>query len=321
MMEPAMTKSWLRSLLGTMAACMGLLGAHSSSWSQTALDAEAKKSFDEAVKVIPGLSPDLVAGAQKEGNLTIYRLGYDFQGVVFPEFRKLFPYIKIVDFEATVGPLLQRYGAEARSGRNIADVVMNSIPGLVETMDKEGLVAHYTPTSASSYTSGQLDGASIIRLIASCCCAMPTTAISSPKSRRPFSRHGRGIVGCPLARQGRRHRRLGTGGVSALAYYFVDEAKFTDFETLPGQAGSVGHDQRTFAGRAPFRGRDRGGLFCQRRQSASPQGRRRADPLEMSQSWPSAKRFPVHRGESTASERRKAVGRVHPQHGRTEAGR
>src|SRR6516165_9626782 len=159
MTELAMTKHWLPPLLGAVAVCVGLCCGQNLGWTQTTLDAEAKASLDKAVNVIPGLTPDLIAGAQKEGTLTLYRTGYDFQGVVFPEFQKLFPYIKIVDFEATVGPLLQRYGAEARSGRNIADVVVNSIPGTVDAMDNEGLVAHYTPTSAAAYTSGQRDGA------------------------------------------------------------------------------------------------------------------------------------------------------------------
>ena len=42
----------------------------------------------------------------KEKSLTLYRIGYDFPGVVFPEFRKLFPFVEVTAFEATVGPLL-----------------------------------------------------------------------------------------------------------------------------------------------------------------------------------------------------------------------
>ena len=227
-----MTKHWLPPLLGAVAVCVGLFCAQNLGWTQTTLDAEAKTSLDKALNVIPGLTPDLIAGAQKEGTLTLYRTGYDFRGVVFPEFQKLFPYIKIVDFEATVGPLLQRYGAEARSGRNIADVVVNSIPGTVDAMDNEGLVAHYAPTSAAAYTSGQRDGAYYPFDRVLLCNAYNTNLVTEEQAAVLGTWPG--IVD-PRWRGKAGVLRLSTGGVSALTYYFVDEQKFTDFQTLLGK--------------------------------------------------------------------------------------
>ena len=78
-----------------------------------------RRSTPSAVKVIPGLSPEILAGAKREGALSIYRLGYDFPNVAYPEFNKLFPFVKITDFEATSAALLQevRLGGAVGSNR------------------------------------------------------------------------------------------------------------------------------------------------------------------------------------------------------------
>ena len=41
-----------------------------------------KQAFDQAAAIIPGLSADTVAGAKKEGNLSLYHLTYNLVGVI-----------------------------------------------------------------------------------------------------------------------------------------------------------------------------------------------------------------------------------------------
>lgn len=114
-----------------------------------ALDADLKKVYDEAVKVIPGLSPDILAGAKREGSLSLYRLTYGYDPV-FAEFNKLFPFVRITDFRAGGGALYQRYTAEARAERYIADVVQSAEPSQADEADSQGLVTHYEISSAKA---------------------------------------------------------------------------------------------------------------------------------------------------------------------------
>ena len=123
-----------------------------------ALDADLKPIYAEAVKTIPNLPPELLTGAKKEGGLSLYRLNYDIQGTVYPEFNRLFPFVKITDFEATTGALLQRFSSEARAGRTAADVIMNSDVPAIDDLDKEGLLMPYEPTSSAAFSEGVKKG-------------------------------------------------------------------------------------------------------------------------------------------------------------------
>ncbi|CAH1649271.1 putative Solute-binding protein [Hyphomicrobiales bacterium] len=200
-----------------------------SAWSQVTLDAASQALYDKAAQEIPGLPVEIFAGAQKEGELTIYRVGYDFPGIIFPEFKKLFPFIAITEFEATVAPLLQRFSAEARSGRNVADVVMNAIPGAVNALDKEGLIAHYKPTSADAIKTGFREGAYYPFDRIMLCNAYNSDLVTDAQAAGLGSWNAigdlqwTGKVGI---------NRMAAGGVTALAYTFVDKEKPTDFETL-----------------------------------------------------------------------------------------
>lgn len=220
---------WTRYAASAVIAIAGIIGSTVVATSQTALDPASQKLYDEAVKVIPGLPVEIFAGAQKEGSLTVYRVGYDFPGVIFPEFRKLFPFIEITAFEATVGPLLQRFSAEARSGRNIADVVMNAIPGAVDAFDKEGLLAHYKPTSAGAIKAGFREGAYYPFDQIMLCNAYNSNLVTDEQAKDL----GKWSAIADLTWKGKVGiNMLNTGGVTTLAYYFVDSQNITDFETL-----------------------------------------------------------------------------------------
>lgn len=120
--------------------------------SAATLPPDLQKVYEAAVKVIPGLSPDLIAGAKQEGTLSLYRLTYGFEPI-FEAFNKLFPFITISDFKAGGNALYQRYTAEARAGRYIADVVQSAEPSQVEEADSQGLVTHVDLSSEKTILS------------------------------------------------------------------------------------------------------------------------------------------------------------------------
>jgi len=209
-------------------ACLTAFGS-GAAWSETKLDPESQKLYDEAVKVIPGLPVEIFAGAQAEGEVMLYRLGQDFPGAVYPEFRKLFPFIEINEFEATVAPLLQRFAAEARSGRNIADVVMNAIPGTVDEFDEEGLVMHYVPTSADAIKAGFHEGVYYPHDQIKLCNAWNSDLVSDEEAEVLGEWKG---IADPKWTGKSGINQLGTGGLTALAYTFMDSTGVATFDTL-----------------------------------------------------------------------------------------
>lgn len=111
-------------------------------------------SNDDVKSILPDVSSKLIEDAEKEGSLSLYRLSYSFDDKIFKEFNRLFPKIKISSFEGTTPALMTRYSAEARSGRHLADVVMNSDVASATKLESEGLITHYTPTSAPEVAYG-----------------------------------------------------------------------------------------------------------------------------------------------------------------------
>lgn len=214
-----------------LAAAVLMAGGTAAS-AQTKLAPAAQKLYDEAVKVIPGLPVEIFAGAMKEKELTIYRIGHDFPGVVFPEFNKVFPFIEITEFAATVGPLLQRYTAEARSGRVIADVVMNAIYGEVDAIDGEGLVGHYVPTSADKLTGVIRPGAYYPIDTITLCNAYNTNLVSA-KDAEGLGRWE--TLADPKWKGKVALAEFNTGGVITLAYTLVDKGGYTTLGKLVGE--------------------------------------------------------------------------------------
>jgi iron(III) transport system substrate-binding protein len=196
--------------------------------------ADASERHAEAIKLMPGLTEDLIKQAEKDGGLSLYRLGYPFDKKIFKEFNRLFPGIKIESYEATVPELIQRYSAEARSGRHLADVVMATQVNLVQDLDKEKLIEHYTPTSAANFPPGYIDGVlypfSQIRL----CNAYNSDLVDDDAAKALSTWDGildsrwkdkAGVV------------KFGGGGVQLLPYYFMYKEKGEEFLTsmLHGQ--------------------------------------------------------------------------------------
>jgi iron(III) transport system substrate-binding protein len=189
-------------------------------------DAGTQAQFDAAKKVIPGLTPDVFEGAKKEGAVNLYRLGYDFPVAMFPEFQKLFPFVKIVEYEAVASALIQRYSAEAHSGRASADIVMGTLPTAFDQLDSEGLIAHYKPTLADHFTLGSRDRVYYPIGRAQVCNAYNIDRVSEQDAKLLDSWDG---ITNPRWKGKAAIVRYGTGGVGILPYYFMDTVKGPDF--------------------------------------------------------------------------------------------
>lgn len=180
----------------------------------------AGDSSAEAQRVLPGVSSALIKDAEKEGGLSLYRLSYSFDDKIFKEFRRLFPKIKISSFEATTPDLMTRYSAEARSGRHLADIVMNSDVASATKLDGEGLITHYTPTSASKITYGADSGVYYPFAQVRMCNAYNSQDVSESDAKSLETWNG--ILGGRW--QGKAGMvSFGTGGAQVLPYYYLYE--------------------------------------------------------------------------------------------------
>lgn len=212
----------------TALVCVALVGPVLAACGGGSKDAAAGSSdlAAEAMQKVPGITADLITQAEKEGHLSLYRLGYPFDKKIFKEFNRLFPGVKIESYEATVPELIQRYSAEARSGRHVADVVMATQVATVKDLDKEGLITHYTPTNAAKFSPGYVEGVlypfSQIRL----CNAYNSDLVKEEDAKSletwdgvldPRWKNKAGIV------------KFGGGGVQLLPYYFMEKEKGDQF--------------------------------------------------------------------------------------------
>jgi iron(III) transport system substrate-binding protein len=119
----------------TMAAALGLAVAFAGS------PALAQNEFG---------SKELIAAAEKEGQLTYYTANFaEVEQEVIKAFNKRFPKIKVAMVRAPGGQIITRIKTEAASGKLAADVVNHSDLGLmVEIAD---LFQDYTPPNAADY--------------------------------------------------------------------------------------------------------------------------------------------------------------------------
>jgi len=107
----------------------------------TALPAVAQTQFG---------SKELIAAAEKEGQLTLYTADFaETQQEVIKEFNKVFPKIKVAMVRAPGGQLITRIKTEAAAGKLGADVVNHSDRGLM--LELADLFQDYTPPNAADY--------------------------------------------------------------------------------------------------------------------------------------------------------------------------
>lgn len=99
----------------------------------------------------------LIAGAKKEGKVVLYTSSNPTDlGPLFAAFRKKYPFINPQSYDANCPELAEKFLAEERAGRHLADVVACDSWD-TERFKKENLVARYIPPSAEKFPPGMKD--------------------------------------------------------------------------------------------------------------------------------------------------------------------
>ena len=95
-------------------------------------------------------SKELIAAAEKEGQLTYYTANFaETEQEVIKEFNKRFPKVKVAMVRAPGGQLITRIKTEAAAGKLGADVVDHSDRGLM--LELVDLFQDYAPPNAADY--------------------------------------------------------------------------------------------------------------------------------------------------------------------------
>jgi iron(III) transport system substrate-binding protein len=94
-------------------------------------------------------SGQLLLDAKKEGTVTFYYiLVTDFGLELIDGFKKAYPWMDVQYYRAPGAQLGERIKSEAAAGKNLADVVVSDVPGLVD-LKGNGLLGPYNPSVAA----------------------------------------------------------------------------------------------------------------------------------------------------------------------------
>jgi len=94
---------------------------------------------------VPGLPDEVLTAAAQEGEVMLYCLVSSCPQQLADAFQQTFPFIKVQVYRASGGALAERFAAEARADRKIADVVMNSSAIVLDRFTAEGHLMNWTP--------------------------------------------------------------------------------------------------------------------------------------------------------------------------------
>lgn len=116
------------------------------------VDPALAESWEFVQKEMPGLPYSVLEAACKEGALMIYHGSWsDAQIAIVNAFRQKFPCITVQRFESTAAQLRQRFLAEARAGRNVADIIQDTDAGSIDLAVDEGLIKEHVITNDAAY--------------------------------------------------------------------------------------------------------------------------------------------------------------------------
>jgi iron(III) transport system substrate-binding protein len=106
-----------------------------------------------------GITDALIAAAQKEGTLTYYHVTSIDDTIGWTEkFTKRYG-VQTKDVRGPGYPTWDKWLNESRLGRHLCDVIQVTDPSLIPSADKEGFVAHYTPSAgAQIFPQMKVDG-------------------------------------------------------------------------------------------------------------------------------------------------------------------
>lgn len=147
-----MTSKHLVPALASLALTFSLLSA---SHAQAPSDPKLAASWAFMQKEMPGVPASLLEAACKEGTVMVYYGTWaSAQEDQIKAFEKLFPCVKVEKFTADTGQRRERWLAETRAGRNIADIVQDTDPGFLDKQVKDGTLLSYKISNDAAFADG-----------------------------------------------------------------------------------------------------------------------------------------------------------------------
>lgn len=143
-----------RFALKTIAAIGGLVLLAGAAGAQTPgpSDARLAASWTFMQQQMPGVPAKLLEDACKEGTLMIYYGTWiDAQEAQIRRFHERFPCVQVEKFSADTGQRRERWLAESRAGRHIADIVQDTDPGFLDEQAASGGFLEYKISNDASF--------------------------------------------------------------------------------------------------------------------------------------------------------------------------
>jgi ABC-type Fe3+ transport system substrate-binding protein len=101
---------------------------------------------------MPGVPAGLLEAACKEGSVMIYHGTWvDAQVAQIERFQKRFPCIQVEKFSADTGQRRERWLAETRAGRYVADIVQDTDPAFLDKQADAGSIMKYQISNDASF--------------------------------------------------------------------------------------------------------------------------------------------------------------------------
>lgn len=119
------------------------------------VDPKLADAWQFVQKEMPGVPYSLLDAACKDANLMIYAGTWiDAQETQIKKFKERFSCIDVQMFSAATGERRERFLAEERAGRHIADIVQDTDAGTLNDQAEKGLLMEYTISNDSSFAKG-----------------------------------------------------------------------------------------------------------------------------------------------------------------------
>jgi ABC-type Fe3+ transport system substrate-binding protein len=116
------------------------------------IDPKLAKSWEYMQKEMPGVPYSLLADACKEAQVSIYVGTWaDAQASQVKAFEERFPCVKVTRLEISMTQLRERFMAEMRAQRYVADLIQDTDAESLDNYYKDGYVADYVISNDKSY--------------------------------------------------------------------------------------------------------------------------------------------------------------------------
>jgi ABC-type Fe3+ transport system substrate-binding protein len=119
------------------------------------VDPKLANSWKFVQETMPGVPYSVLAAACEEGNLMVYAGTWiDAQEAQIDKFMERFPCIDVQKFTAATGERRERFLAEYRAGRHVADIIQDTDVGTLNQQAANGLLTEYTISNDATFAKG-----------------------------------------------------------------------------------------------------------------------------------------------------------------------